>query len=87
MPLLMVCTPLLFCQGWGVEPPTKFSKKGGEGRGRGGMTGSQFLEGDCWERGDDFFYGEVAVFTRKINKNLKYLMTKEVYKQKCFSLS
>ena len=27
-----------------VEPPTKFSKGAG-------LTGSQFLEGDCWERG------------------------------------
>ena len=27
-----------------VEPPTKFSK-------RGGLTGPQLLEGVCWERG------------------------------------
>ena len=40
--------PTLFC--WGVEPPTKFSKRG---------TGSQFLEGGCWERGDDLFEGEL----------------------------
>ena len=33
---------------WG-EPP-KFSKKGG-----GGLTGPQFLEGSCWERGGDIF--------------------------------
>ena len=34
----------------GVEPPTKFSK-------RGVLTGSQFLERDCWERGVTFFRG------------------------------
>ena len=51
--------PFLLEMGW-VEPPTKFSKGGG--RGRGGLTGSQFLEGDCWEReGGDFFRGEGGV--------------------------
>ena len=39
--------PSLF--GGGVEPPTKFSEKGG------GLTGPQLLEGVCWERGGDFF--------------------------------
>ena len=42
--------------GWGVEPPTKFSK-------RAGLTGPQLLEGGYWERGGDFFQGEVAIFT------------------------
>ena len=45
--------------GGGVEPLTKFSK-------RRSLTGSQFLEGSCWERGErvTFFKGEgVAVFT------------------------
>ena len=32
----------------GVEPPTKFSK-------RGSLTGPQLLERGCWERGGDFF--------------------------------
>ena len=45
--------PLSFC--WGVEPPTKFSK-------RGGFTESQLLEGGCWERGGDFFQG-IEIFT------------------------
>ena len=35
-------TPLL--SAGGIEPPTKFKK-------RGGLTGSQLLEGSCWERG------------------------------------
>ena len=34
----------------GVEPPTKFSK-------RGGLTGPQLLEGGCWEKGGDLFQG------------------------------
>ena len=36
--------------GGGVEPPTKFSK-------RGGLAGPQLLEGGCWERGGYFFQG------------------------------
>ena len=42
-----------------------------------------------WEREDAPFLegGGVAVFTWEINWNLKYLKTKKVYKQKCFSLS
>ena len=35
--------PPAFCRGEGVEPPTKFSL-------RGGLTGPQLLEWDCWER-------------------------------------
>ena len=48
----IVCTPppLLFA-GEGVEPSTKFSKKGGGGS----LIGPQRLEGGCWERGGDFF--------------------------------
>ena len=50
--------------GGGVEPPTKFSK-------RGDVTGPQLLEVGCWERGGDFFHREdgrgggkrVAIFT------------------------
>ena len=37
--------------GGGVEPPTKFFKKGS-------VTGSQFLEGGCWERGGHIFQRE-----------------------------
>ena len=43
--LLISCAPPF---GWGVESPTKFSKKGG-------LTGSQFLEGGCWKKGVSFF--------------------------------
>ena len=42
--------------GGGVEPLTKFSKKGG------GLTGSQFLEGVAEKEGITFS-GRVAVFT------------------------
>ena len=47
---------------------------------KGGLTGSQFLERGCWERGR----GEgVCSFYIKNKLNLKYLTTKKVYKQKC----
>ena len=36
--------PPICSRGAGVEPLSKFSK-------RGGLTGSQTLEGGCWERG------------------------------------
>ena len=49
--VLIVCTPV-FVKGGGVEPPTKFSKRGR------GLTGPQLLEGVCWERGVWFFSGE-----------------------------
>ena len=42
--------PFLF--GGGVEPPTKFSKKGG-----GGLTGPQLLVGFSGKQGADFFQG------------------------------
>ena len=40
----------------GVEAPTKFST-------RGSLTGFQFLEEGCWERGGRLFSGGFAVFT------------------------
>ena len=39
----IVGTPPLSAERGGVEPPTKFSK-------RGVLTGTQILEGCCWER-------------------------------------
>ena len=42
----------------GLEPPTKFSKRGG------GLTGPQLLEGVAGEEGADLFKGGgVAIFT------------------------
>ena len=41
---------LLGREGWEVEPPIKFSK-------RESLTGSQFLDGVCWERGGELFLG------------------------------
>ena len=55
---VIVCTPPPFCRGRRVEPPIKFSKKGG-------LTGPQPLEGSCWERGGDFFQGEWLEFSHK----------------------
>ena len=48
----------------GSESPTKFSKE------EGGLIGSQFLQGGCWDRGGDFFQGEVVQFFSVITKNL-----------------
>ena len=52
-------------------------------KGGGGLTGSQLLEGGCWETGDELFQGGCSFF---IKINLEYLITKKVFKQKCFSL-
>ena len=49
--------PLFFLLGR-VEPPTKFSK-------RGGLTGPQFLEGGCWERGEWLFSGRLQFSHKK----------------------
>ena len=47
-------------EGGAVESPTKFSKRGR------GLTGTQFLEGGCWERGVDFFQrGGMQFFDKK----------------------
>ena len=54
----IVCTPAPFCRRWGgVEPPTKFSKRGG------GLRGPQLLEGVAGKEGVTFFRGGVAIFT------------------------
>ena len=50
--------PRLSVGGGGVEPPTKFSK-------RGDLTGSQFLEGDSWKSGSDFFQGGLLFLHKK----------------------
>ena len=51
----------LFCViALGVEPPTKFSKKSGGG----GFTGSQFLEGGCWERGGSLLSGGCSFYIK-----------------------
>ena len=67
---LIVCTSPPFLLGGSVS--YQIFKKGG-----GGLTGSQFLEGGCWERGGDFFQG-VAVFTKK-KIDMKYLTTKKSF--------
>ena len=56
----IVCTPLFSAGGvggGGLSLRPNFQKA------RGALTGSQFLEGGCWERGGgDFFHG-VAAYT------------------------
>ena len=56
--------PLLSAGGGGVgwgERPTKFSK-------RGGLTGSQFLEGGCRERWGDLFRRGLQFLHKKSTK-------------------
>ena len=60
----------------GVEPPTKFSK-------RGGLAGPQLLEGDCWERGGDFFQGGCNFHIKNKLKS-EIFNAKKVYKQNIF---
>ena len=38
------------------------------GGGGGGLTGSQFLEGGCWERGSDIFQGGLQFLHKKEKK-------------------
>ena len=68
-----MCTP--FLQGRGVEPPTKFSKKGG-----GLDRASTFRGGDFSQVG-----GGVATLTKNKWKS-EIFNDKKVYKQKYFSL-
>ena len=63
--------------GGGVEPPTQFSKMGG-------LTEPQFLEGVAEKEGVLQFSRGVAIFTEKINLNLKYLMTKKFINKSIF---
>ena len=55
MVAIIVCTPPPFCLGGGEGGEGSASyqifKKGGV------LTGPQFLEGGCWERGVTFFRG------------------------------
>ena len=44
-------------------PPPPFQPNFQKKKGGRGLTGSQFLEGGCWDRGGDFSEGGVAVFT------------------------
>ena len=62
----------------GAEPPTKFSK-------RGGLTGSQFLKGSCWERGVTFFIGGCS-FYMKNKLESEIFNNKKSLQAKCFRL-
>ena len=74
--------------GGGLGLRQGFKKGGGGGGLLTGLPGSQFLERGCWERGVDFFQlGFQLLLKTKKNKNLKYLTTKNVHKQKCFSVA
>ena len=54
---------------------------------KGGLDNiSAFTGGLLGKRGDSFQGGKLAIWTLKINKNLKYLTRKKVYKQTFFSV-
>ena len=59
-----------------IEPPTKFSK-------RGGLTGPQLLEGVAGKDGVTLFRDGCS-FHIKINQNLKYLMAKKFMSKNIF---
>ena len=60
---------------WGIEPPTKFSK-------RGAWQDLNFEKGVAGKGGGNFFRRGVAIFEKEITENIKYLMTKKVYIKK-----
>ena len=49
------------------------------------MTGYQFLEGGCWQVGDDFFQGHCSFYIKNKLKS-EIFNEKKVYKQKYFSV-
>ena len=58
--------PFLLGEELNLQPNFQKKKKN-ERAGRGGrLTGPQLLEGDCWERGGDFFQGVWNFHTKKI---------------------
>ena len=63
----------------GVEPPTKFSKRGGA------WQDLNFWRGVCGKERVTFSGGGGCNFY--VRDKLKYLMTKKVYKQRYFSLT
>ena len=73
---LTVCTSPPFLLGGSVS--YQIFKKGG-----GGLTGSQFLEGGCWERGAWLFSGGCSFYNKKnryeIFNNKKKFMNKNVF--------
>ena len=74
----IVCTPFSAEK---VESRSNFKK--GEGM---GLTESQFLEGDFWERGGGFFHRSCSFYIKNKLKSEIYI-DKKVYEQKCFFLS
>ena len=71
---MRVCTPNQ------IEPPTKFSK-------RGGSTGPQLLEGVAGKDGGDRFRVGSCYFHIKNKLKSQIFNDKKVYKQNIFSLS
>ena len=79
-----------------MHPPFSVVGGGGGGGGwtsnqilkKGGLTGPQLLERDCWERGGWLFSGGVGCnFHIKNELKSEIFKDKKVYKQKYFPLS
>ena len=69
--------------GWDIEPPTKFWKRWGQGKGGGHFTGSQFKKGYIGKEGVTFF-SEGGTFYTKNKLKSEIFNDKKNYKQKCF---
>ena len=72
----IVCAHLPPPAGEGLSLLPNFQKGGGS------LTGSQFLEGGCWERGGVTFFMEGCSFYIKSKLKSEIFNDKKVYKQK-----
>ena len=75
----ILCTPFSAGCGGGIEPPTEFLKRGGRGTGQYLNFERGLLGKNGW-----LFSRGVAVFSQKINWNLKYLLTKSFINKNVF---
>ena len=73
---IMCTTPPLFTGGW---MSCQIFKKGV-------LTGPQFLEGGCWEKGGNLFQEGCSFYIKNKLKS-EIFNDKKFYEQKCFSLS
>ena len=55
-PAVIVCNLPFLLGGRGIEPPNKFSKRGG------GLDRTSTFRGVCWERGGYFFFRGIPIF-------------------------
>ena len=77
----IVCTPLFVVRE--VEPLPNFQQK--KRGGVKGLTGSQFLEGACWEKGVDVFSGRLRFLHKKKLKSEVFSTKKSLQTKMFFS--